>query len=192
MYPRSPFHGVRLDVLSRIGNDEEEILKNFPILRRKTFKPSTTFSPTSRTRLPFCEAAVRRDVGPEPYQSLADLFPGSQHLRGLGLKQTPGTDVWQQAKQLGYVIVTKDKDFANLSLVWGAPPKVIQLQLGNCSVQQIEDRLRRDAVLMGEFVATHRRGYWSSKRKRHLLWRAAQTESMRSSMRACLGADHFA
>jgi predicted nuclease of predicted toxin-antitoxin system len=48
--------------------------------------------------------------------------------------------------------VTKDKDFANLSLVWDVPPKVIFLQLGNCSVQQIEDRLRRDAVLISEFI----------------------------------------
>ena len=54
--------------------------------------------------------------------------------------------------------MTKDKDFANLSLVWGAPPKVILLQVGNCSVQQIEDRIRRDAVLIGEFVANSPKG----------------------------------
>jgi predicted nuclease of predicted toxin-antitoxin system len=97
-------------------------------------------------------------LAPSLVNRLADLFQDSEHVRNLGLKQTPDTDVWRQAKQLGYVIVTKDKDFANLSLVWGAPPKVIQLQLGNCSVQQIEDRLRRDAVLIGEFVARSSKG----------------------------------
>jgi predicted nuclease of predicted toxin-antitoxin system len=39
--------------------------------------------------------------------------------------------------------VTKDKDFANLRLVWGAPPKVIFLQLGNCSVRQERRGLAR-------------------------------------------------
>jgi predicted nuclease of predicted toxin-antitoxin system len=75
-------------------------------------------------------------LAPSLVNRLADLFQDSVHVRNLGLKQAPDTDVWHQAKNLGYAIVTKDKDFANLNLVWGAPPKVIFLQLGNCSVQQ--------------------------------------------------------
>jgi predicted nuclease of predicted toxin-antitoxin system len=97
-------------------------------------------------------------LAPSLVNRLADLFPDSEHVHNLGLKQTPDTEVWHRAKDLGYTIVTKDKDFANLSLVWGAPPKVIQLQLGNCSVQQIEDRLRRDAVLIGEVIAHSPKG----------------------------------
>jgi predicted nuclease of predicted toxin-antitoxin system len=84
-------------------------------------------------------------LAPSLVHKLVDLFQDS-HVRNLGLKQTPDSDVWHQAKNLGYAIVTKDKDFANLSLVWGAPPKVIFLQLANCSVQQMEDRLRREAA----------------------------------------------
>src|SRR5260370_42642114 len=61
-------------------------------------------------------------LAPSLVNRLADLFQDSEHVRNLGLEQTPDTDVWRQAKNLGYVIVTKDKDFANLSLVWGAPP----------------------------------------------------------------------
>jgi len=97
-------------------------------------------------------------LAPSLVNRLADLFQDSEHVRSVGLKQTPDTDVWHQAKRLGHTIVTKDKDFANLSLVWGAPPKVILLQVGNCSVQQIEDRIRRDAVLIGEFVANSPKG----------------------------------
>ena len=97
-------------------------------------------------------------LAPSLVNRLADLFQDSEHVRNLGLEQTPDTDVWHQAKNLGYAIVTKDKDFANLSLIWGAPPKVIFLQLGNCSVQQIEGRLRRDAVLISEFVTNSPKG----------------------------------
>jgi predicted nuclease of predicted toxin-antitoxin system len=97
-------------------------------------------------------------LAPSLVHRLADLFPDSDHVRSLRLNQTSDADVWRKAKQLGYVIVTKDKDFANLSLVWGAPPKVVQLQLMNCSVQQIEDRLRRNAVLIEEFVSHSPKG----------------------------------
>ena len=104
-------------------------------------------------------------LAPSLVNRLADLFQDSEHVRTLGLKQTPDTDVWNQAKSLGFIIVTKDKDFANLSLVWEAPPKVIFLQLGNCTVQQIEDRLRRDAVLISEFVNNSPKGLLVIKSK---------------------------
>jgi predicted nuclease of predicted toxin-antitoxin system len=92
-------------------------------------------------------------LAPSLVNRLADLFQDSEHVRNIGLKQKPDSDVWDHAKNLGYTIVTKDKDFAHLSLVRVAPPKVIVLQLGNCSVQQIEDRLRREAILISEFMS---------------------------------------
>jgi len=91
-------------------------------------------------------------LAPSLVHGLADLFQDSEHARNLGLEQTSDSDVWHQAKNPGYTIVTKDKDFANFSLVWGEPPNLILPQLGNCSVQQMEDRLRRDAVRISEFV----------------------------------------
>jgi predicted nuclease of predicted toxin-antitoxin system len=97
-------------------------------------------------------------LAPSLVKSVSDLFENSEHVRNLGLTQTSDTDVWHRAKGLDYTIVTKDKDFANLSLVWGAPPKVILLQLGNCSVQDVENRLRREAVRIAEFVANSPKG----------------------------------
>ena len=40
-------------------------------------------------------------------------------------------EVWQRAKDDDYVIVTRDADFQELSLVWGQPPKVIRLKTLN-------------------------------------------------------------
>jgi predicted nuclease of predicted toxin-antitoxin system len=36
-----------------------------------------------------------------------------------------GTEVWNYAAEHGYTIVSKDADFHQRSLVWGAPPKVV-------------------------------------------------------------------
>jgi predicted nuclease of predicted toxin-antitoxin system len=39
--------------------------------------------------------------------------------------------------------VTKDADFSELNTLHGFPPKVIWLQLGNCTTKQVENLLRR-------------------------------------------------
>lgn len=40
-------------------------------------------------------------------------------------------DVWPRARDDGFVIVTRDADFQELSLVWGQPPQVIRLKTPN-------------------------------------------------------------
>ena len=42
------------------------------------------------------------------------------------------------------MIVSKDPDMHDLSLVFGNPPKVIWLRLGSCSTLQVENLLRRE------------------------------------------------
>ncbi len=51
----------------------------------------------------------------------------------LGMESASDTVVWQRAKDDGYVIVTRDADFQELSLVWGQPPQVIRLKTLNQS-----------------------------------------------------------
>jgi predicted nuclease of predicted toxin-antitoxin system len=53
-------------------------------------------------------------------------------------------DVWDYAKDNDLMIVSKDSDMHDLSLVLGSPPKVIWIRLGNCSTAQVENLLRRD------------------------------------------------
>lgn len=42
------------------------------------------------------------------------------------------------------MIVSKDADMHDLSLVFGNPPKVIWVRLGNCSTSNVENLLRRN------------------------------------------------
>ena len=73
---------------------------------------------------------------------LADLFPGSFHVRDLGLERADDLPVWDRAREDGLTIVSKDADFHQLSFVRGAPPKVIWIQLGNCTTGEIETLFR--------------------------------------------------
>lgn len=60
-------------------------------------------------------------------------YLGSSQVVLLGIESATDKGVWQKANNDGYVIVTRDADFQELSLVWGHPPKVIRLKTFNQS-----------------------------------------------------------
>jgi predicted nuclease of predicted toxin-antitoxin system len=60
-------------------------------------------------------------------------YPGSNQVVLMGMESASDKEVWQRARDDGYVIVTRDADFQELSLVWGQPPKVIRLKTLNQS-----------------------------------------------------------
>lgn len=60
-------------------------------------------------------------------------YPGSSQVVLLGMESASDKEVWQRARDDGYVIITRDADFQELSLVWGQPPKVIRLKTLNQS-----------------------------------------------------------
>jgi predicted nuclease of predicted toxin-antitoxin system len=75
---------------------------------------------------------------------LADLFPDSVHVRDVGLKAADDPAVWEYAKKNGLMIVSKDSDMHQRSFVFGHPPKIIWLRLGNCSTADVEKLLRKN------------------------------------------------
>jgi len=82
---------------------------------------------------------------------LADLFPGSVHVSGLGLAEADDDTVWRVARDNGYVIASKDSDFQQRSLLHGSPPKVIWIRIGNCTTSEIEQLVRRHSVSIHTF-----------------------------------------
>jgi predicted nuclease of predicted toxin-antitoxin system len=73
---------------------------------------------------------------------LASLFPGSAHVRELGLQGADDSAIWERAAAEGFTIVTRDDDFRQRSFLLGQPPKIIWLRLGNCPTEQVAAELR--------------------------------------------------
>jgi predicted nuclease of predicted toxin-antitoxin system len=69
----------------------------------------------------------------------------------LGLGAADRT-VWQHAKDSGCVLVTRDEDFQQLSLLHGAPPKVIWLSGHNLSNARVVDTLLGSRQRIEAFV----------------------------------------
>ena len=82
-------------------------------------------------------------------------YPGSSQVVLLGLESASDREVWQKAKDDGYVIVTRDADFQELSLVWGQPPKVVRLRTLNQTRAATLKVLLDHRELIVESLVTH-------------------------------------
>lgn len=76
----------------------------------------------------------------------AHAFPGSSQARLLGLDRVDDRTLWRYAAENDFCIVTLDSDFADLSALLGAPPKVVWLRCGNRSTAYVEELLRTHAL----------------------------------------------
>jgi predicted nuclease of predicted toxin-antitoxin system len=86
-----------------------------------------------------------QNLSPRLVQAIADLFPGSAHVRDIGLATADDDDVWSYAATHDFAIVSKDADFHQRSFLFGHPPKVIWVRLGNCSTADVIALLRMRA-----------------------------------------------
>jgi predicted nuclease of predicted toxin-antitoxin system len=83
---------------------------------------------------------------------LAVEYPGSEHVRKIGLERADDSIVWDYAKSNGFIILSKDSDFHQRSFLFGHPPKVIWIRRGNCSTKVIESIMREHLEDVSEFV----------------------------------------
>ena len=56
----------------------------------------------------------------------------AEHVLTLNHGQSPDTKIWALAVKTGAVIISKDEDFAQLTLVRPEPVAVVWLRFGNC------------------------------------------------------------
>ena len=64
---------------------------------------------------------------------IQDDYPGSTHVTLTGLEQANVTTIRQYTIDNDLIIVTKDADFYEMSLLHGSPPKIVWLKMGNQS-----------------------------------------------------------
>ncbi len=56
---------------------------------------------------------------------IIDLYPNSTHVKALGLTNTDDSIIWDYAKENDYVIVSKDSDFHQRSILYGLSINVV-------------------------------------------------------------------
>ena len=79
-----------------------------------------------------------QNLSPRLLRTLEAAYPESTHVRLVGLRNADDAVVWEFARNHDFIIVSKDADFHQRSFVFGFPPKVIWIRLGNCPTAEIE------------------------------------------------------
>ncbi len=62
---------------------------------------------------------------------LQDVFPGSSQVVLQGLERATDREIWEFARREGYVVVSRDEDFEQLSATLGSPPHVVWIKSPN-------------------------------------------------------------
>ena len=82
---------------------------------------------------------------------IIDLYPDSEHVKTLALTHTDDGIIWEYAKANDFVIVSKDSDFHQRSLLYGHPPKFVYLRIGNSPTSKIVQVLRDNFDTISQF-----------------------------------------
>lgn len=88
-------------------------------------------------------------------RQLEELVVEVTHVSRAGLP-VPATDqqIWVWARQRNAVIITNDEDFHRMAAVFGFPPNVVLLRMGNQSNLALANTLKRHLPDIEELVAS--------------------------------------
>lgn len=89
------------------------------------------------------------NLAPALAKRLNGPFPFSAHVRDFGAHSDHA--IWDIAAAQDFTIVSKDTDFYHLSMLHGAPPKVVWLRVGNAGTRAITDLLAQNARRIEDF-----------------------------------------
>lgn len=106
------------------------------------------------------------NLSPDLVNRLADLFPESSHVFLLNLHEEEDLVVWDYAREREFIVVSKDADFSELSVLRGFPPKLLWLRIGNCGTEDIESLIRANYAYIVQMIDDDERGILSLLGKR--------------------------
>jgi predicted nuclease of predicted toxin-antitoxin system len=99
-----------------------------------------------------------QNISPKLVESLKDWFPNSVHVQNIGLDKATDSEIWEYAKGNDFILISKDADFAERSLLYGYPPFVIWIRKGNCLTKDIVNILTENHQLIKEFIQIKKSG----------------------------------
>jgi predicted nuclease of predicted toxin-antitoxin system len=83
---------------------------------------------------------------------LGAAYPGTKHVKQVSLSARADTEVWELARKEGFIILTQADDFAEMSMMRGAPPKVVHLAMGNHTTKEWLAIIQANAVAISHFA----------------------------------------
>lgn len=99
-------------------------------------------------KLPFDENISYRIL-----KKVKEIFPDSKHTSNISKGLLSDKQIFDYAKAKNLSIVTQDQDFYDLQILYGYPPKIILLRIGNTSTQNILAKLQEKKSELTQFLS---------------------------------------
>lgn len=93
-----------------------------------------------------------QNISPKITRHVQSVYPGSTHTRFTGLEDAADVRIFEYARSHGLHIVSFDGDFADLSVVWGHPPKILWLRTGNMTTIAVGHLLAKNQHRILSFI----------------------------------------
>ncbi|MFA6110966.1 MAG: DUF5615 family PIN-like protein [Candidatus Latescibacterota bacterium] len=84
---------------------------------------------------------------------VAAAFPDSSHPDLLGMRGTTDDELWEYARRGGFTIVSKDSDLRQRAFLYGPPPKIVWVSIGNAGTESVAELLRSETERIRAFGA---------------------------------------
>ncbi len=81
------------------------------------------------------------------------IYSEAKHVKEFDLQHATDRQIWNFAKTNQYSIVTFDSDFYDLVTLYGHPPKIIWLRIGNTTTQNLVKVLESHFDVIKSFLS---------------------------------------
>ncbi len=95
---------------------------------------------------------IDENISRKVVESVSRVFPGSRHVFDTGLCNTEDVIIREYAARNDFVILSKDSDFHDMSILHGIPPKIVWIKRGNCSTKEIEALILENENAIKRFI----------------------------------------
>jgi predicted nuclease of predicted toxin-antitoxin system len=93
-----------------------------------------------------------QNISYKAVKKIEKTFPGSEQVKRLGLENYSDKEIWTFARDKEFSIVTFDSDFFDLNTLYGTPPKIIWIRMGNLLTIDLCNLLIKKSELIIEYI----------------------------------------
>ena len=83
---------------------------------------------------------------------IRDSFPEAKHVRDFEMQSSSDRTIWNFARENGFALITFDADFNDLATLYGIPPKIIWLRIGNTLTDNLAKTISDKKEVISAFL----------------------------------------
>ena len=93
-----------------------------------------------------------QNISPRILKILPKQFSKCQQVRFVGLEDSSDFEIFQFARENDFAVVTFDSDFVDLNAMHGTPPKIVYLNTGNLTTNNITELLMDNILRINHYL----------------------------------------